>query len=191
MFFYYNNRITLYRQVKWTNAQTRSLSGCGRALNQSINQSIHRLICASTRVECVESNEASSRGSMEPFLQIAPHSLAIVLSRVVAEDAPVVTESEEPPHHHTGYEIFADFKSLNMKYFWNKMVADAIAETFFLGWIDEHVLLIQGKEDHLEVLREAWMRRSLKPPQGFDIKYLGKNHLCGAYVMFIQRWGLH
>lgn len=112
---------------------------------------------------------------MEPFLQIAPHSLAIVLSRVVAEDAPGVTESEEPPHHHTGYEIFADFKSLNMKYFWNKMVADAIAETFFLGWIDEHVLLIQGKEDHLEVLREAWMRRSLKPPQGFDIKYLGEN----------------
>ncbi|XP_051514302.1 storkhead-box protein 2-like isoform X1 [Myxocyprinus asiaticus] len=110
---------------------------------------------------------------MEPFLQIAPHSLAIVLSRVVAKDAPGVTESEEPPHHHTGYEIFADFKSLNMKYFWNKMVADAIAETFFLGWIDEHVLLIQGKEDHLEVLREAWMRRSLKPPQGFDIKYLG------------------
>ncbi|XP_016332483.1 storkhead-box protein 2-like isoform X2 [Sinocyclocheilus anshuiensis] len=110
---------------------------------------------------------------MEPFLQIAPHSLAIVLSRVVAEDAPGVTESEEPPHHHTGYEIFADFKSLNMKYFWNKMVADAIAETFFLGWIDEHVLLIQGKEDHLEVLREAWMRRSLKAPQGFDIKYLG------------------
>ncbi|KAG1962239.1 storkhead-box protein [Pimephales promelas] len=130
---------------------------------------------------------------MEPFLQIAPHSLAIVLSRVVAEDAPGVTESEEPPHHHTGYEIFADFKSLNMKYFWNKMVADAIAETFFLGWIDEHVLLIQGKEDHLEVLREAWMRRSLKPPQGFDIKYLvspteqaknqrqqweGTNHAC-------------
>nr|XP_055033807.1 storkhead-box protein 1-like [Misgurnus anguillicaudatus] len=110
---------------------------------------------------------------MEPFLQIAPHSLAIVLSRVVAEDARGVTESEEPPHHHTGYEIFADFKSLNMKYFWNKMVADAIAEVFFLGWIDEHVLLIQGKEDHLEVLREAWMRRSLKPPHGFDIKYLG------------------
>ncbi|XP_026872902.2 storkhead-box protein 2 isoform X2 [Electrophorus electricus] len=110
---------------------------------------------------------------MEPFLQIAPHSLAIVLSRIVADDSPGVTESEEPPHHHTGYEIFADFKSLNMKYFWNKMVADAIAETFFLGWIDEHVLLIQGKEHHLEVLREAWMRRSLKPPQGFDIRYLG------------------
>ncbi|XP_026117193.1 storkhead-box protein 1-like [Carassius auratus] len=129
---------------------------------------------------------------MEPFLQIAPHSLAIVLSRVVAEDAPGVTESEQPPQHHTGYEIFADFKSLNMKYFWNKMVADAIAETFFLGWIDEHVLLIQGKEDHLEVLREAWMRRSLKPPQGFDIKYLGvldKHH--GSAITSLDMWDGH
>ena len=75
------------------------------------------------------------------------------------------------------YEIFADFKALHASYFWNKMVADAIAETFFLGWIDEHVLLIQGEEEHLEALREAWMRRSLKPPHGFDIKYLGNHHL--------------
>lgn len=111
---------------------------------------------------------------MEPFLQIAPHSLAIVLARTGGDDSPGVTESDAPPHHHTGYEIFADFKSENMQHFWNKMVSDAIAETFFLGWIDEHVLLIQGKEDHLEVLREGWMRRTLKPPQGFDIKYLGK-----------------
>ncbi|XP_041931298.1 storkhead-box protein 2 isoform X2 [Alosa sapidissima] len=110
---------------------------------------------------------------MEPFLQIAPHSLAIVLARTGGDDSPGVTESDAPPHHHTGYEIFADFKSENMQHFWNKMVSDAIAETFFLGWIDEHVLLIQGKEDHLEVLREGWMRRTLKPPQGFDIKYLG------------------
>ncbi|KAJ8416544.1 hypothetical protein AAFF_G00358320 [Aldrovandia affinis] len=104
---------------------------------------------------------------------IAPHSLAIVLSRV-GEDSPEVTEGEKPQrhHHHTGYEIFADFKDENMQHFWNKKVTDAISDTFFLGWIDEHVLLIQGKEDHLEVLREGWMRRALKPPRGFDIKYL-------------------
>ncbi|KAL7858531.1 hypothetical protein AOLI_G00186330 [Acnodon oligacanthus] len=113
---------------------------------------------------------------MEPFLQLAPHSLAIVLSRL-PEVSAGVSESSEPPRHHTGYEIFADFKALNASYFWNKMVADAIAETFFLGWIDEHVLLIQGEEEHLEALREAWMRRSLKPPHGFDIKYLGNHHL--------------
>ncbi|RXM99657.1 Storkhead-box protein 2 [Acipenser ruthenus] len=108
---------------------------------------------------------------IDPFLQIAPHSLAIVLSRTGADDLPVV--SEKLQHHHTGYEIFADFKAENMQHFWNKKVTDAVTETFFLGWIDEHILLIQGKDDHLEVLREGWMRRSLKPPRGFEIKYLG------------------
>ncbi|KAK1791122.1 hypothetical protein P4O66_002044 [Electrophorus voltai] len=105
---------------------------------------------------------------MEKFLQIAPHSLAIVLSRVGTEDSPAVTEKIQ--HHHTGYEIFADFKAENMQHFWNKKVTDAISETFFLGWIDEHVLLIQGKEDHLEVLRESWTRRALNPPRGFEIQ---------------------
>nr|XP_046261323.1 storkhead-box protein 2-like isoform X2 [Scatophagus argus] len=114
---------------------------------------------------------------MESFLQIAPHSLAIVLSRVVAGEAVGVvgvSESDELPRHHTGYEIFADFKAENtQQHVWNQRITEAVSETFFLGWIDEHVLLIQGKEDHLEVLREGWMRRSLNPPRGFTIKYLG------------------
>ncbi|KAM7417032.1 hypothetical protein PAMA_016917 [Pampus argenteus] len=113
---------------------------------------------------------------MESFLQIAPHSLAIVLSRVGAGEAAGagVSESDELPRHHTGYEIFADFKAENtQQHMWNQRITEAVSETFFLGWIDEHVLLIQGKEDHLEVLREGWMRRSLNPPRGFTIKYLG------------------
>lgn len=123
---------------------------------------------------------------MEKFLQIAPHSLAIVLSRVGSDDSAPVTEKLQ--HHHAGYEIFADFKAENMQHFWNKNVTDAIAETFFLGWIDEHVLLIQGKEDHLEVLREGWTRRALKPPRGFEIKCLGESGgaecICGLSTTF-------
>ncbi|CAB1336963.1 unnamed protein product [Coregonus sp. 'balchen'] len=110
---------------------------------------------------------------MESFLQIAPHSLAIVLTRVGTGDSTAVSESEELPRHHTGFEIFADFKTENTQHVWNQLTSDAISETFFLGWIDKHVLLIQGKEDHLEVLREGWMKRSLNPPRGFHIKYLG------------------
>ncbi|XP_012712397.1 storkhead-box protein 2 isoform X1 [Fundulus heteroclitus] len=114
---------------------------------------------------------------MESFLQIAPHSLAIVLARDGGAEAPAaagVSESEELPRHHTGYEIFADFKAENsQQHIWNQRIIEAVAETFFLGWIDEHVLLIQGKENHLEVLREGWMRRSLNPPRGFTIKCLG------------------
>lgn len=109
---------------------------------------------------------------MTKFLQIAPHSLAVVLSppaRVVP------ATGEKMQRQDTGYQVFADFKAENMQHFWNKRVTDAIAEVFFLGWVDRHVLLIQGKEPHLEVLREAWMRRSLKPPKNFSIKYLGKS----------------
>ncbi|XP_025327630.1 storkhead-box protein 1-like [Canis lupus familiaris] len=63
-----------------------------------------------------------------------------------------------------------------MQHFWNKRVTAAVAETFFLGWIDEQVLLIQGKEEHLEALREGWTRRALRPPSGFHIRCLGSSH---------------
>nr|XP_020863263.1 storkhead-box protein 1-like isoform X1 [Phascolarctos cinereus] len=135
---------------------------------------------------------------MDKFLQIAPHSLAIVLSQaggpmavktsaVAEQGAPAPAggqqqpqQRQQPPQgrqlarHHIGYEIFADFKAENMQHFWNKKVTAAVAETFFLGWIDEQVLLIQGKEEHLEALREGWMRRALKPPTGFLIRCLAR-----------------
>lgn len=123
---------------------------------------------------------------MEPFLQIAPHSLAIVLSRTSAGEAAGVSESDELPRHHTGYEIFANFKAENSQlHVWNQRVSEAVSETFFLGWIDEHVLLIQGKEDHLEALREGWMRRCLNPPRGFTIKYLGKAQPAAAHLLSV------
>ncbi|ELK08825.1 Storkhead-box protein 1 [Pteropus alecto] len=118
---------------------------------------------------------------MEKFLQIAPHSLAIILGPAegsageksrAAQPAPP-TQARQLARHHIGYEIFADFKAENMQHFWNKKVTAAVAETFFLGWIDEQVLLIQGKEEHLEVLREGWTRRALRPPSGFYIRCLG------------------
>ncbi|XP_050801379.1 storkhead-box protein 1-like [Gopherus flavomarginatus] len=127
----------------------------------------------------------------EKFLQIAPHSLAIVLSPGAALEAEEGREDRErePPgdeapqlgRHHIGYEIFADFKQENMQHFWNPRVTAAVAETFFLGWLDEQVLLIQGKEEHLEVLREGWTRRSLKPPAGFRIKCL--EQVCRTWFL--------
>ncbi|GLD52188.1 storkhead-box protein 1-like protein [Lates japonicus] len=119
---------------------------------------------------------------MEKFLQIAPHSLALVLSQVCRKGEEESPSSSSPPspavlsvklQHHTGYEVFANFKAVNMQHFWNKPLTHALSEIFFLGWIDEHVLLIQGKEVHLQVLRNGWTRRTLKPPQGFDIKFIG------------------
>ncbi|XP_049895519.1 storkhead-box protein 1-like [Epinephelus moara] len=117
---------------------------------------------------------------MEKFLEVAPHSLALVLSQLRRGDEEGCPSSSSPPpaavklQHHTGYEVFANFKAVNMQHFWNKALTDALSEIFFLGWIDEHVLLIQGKEVHLQVLRNGWTRRTLKPPQGFDIMCIGE-----------------
>lgn len=110
---------------------------------------------------------------MEKFLQVAPHSLALVLSQLCTEDKEDPPSSPVKLQHHSGYEVFANFKAVNMQHFWNKALTHALSEIFFLGWIDERVLLIQGKEVHLQVLRNGWTRRTLKPPRGFDIKCIG------------------
>ncbi|XP_063191662.1 storkhead-box protein 1-like [Chroicocephalus ridibundus] len=116
----------------------------------------------------------------ERCLQIAPHSLAIVLvaageragGRAAGGGGGGGGAGPELGRHRIGYEIFADFKRENMQHFWDRRATAAVAETFFLGWIDEQVLLVQGKEEHLEVLRQGWARRSLRPPAGFHIKCL-------------------
>ncbi|XP_054937419.1 scavenger receptor class F member 2-like [Physeter macrocephalus] len=141
--------------------------------------------CSRERREAAAAVSGVARGrrmppKMEKFLQIAPHSLAIVLGpaegpageRSEAARPASPAQPRQLARHHIGYEIFADFKAENMQHFWNKKVTAAVAETFFLGWIDEQVLLIQGKEEHLEALREGWSRRALRPPSGFHIRCL-------------------
>ncbi|KAL6110890.1 uncharacterized protein ACO6RY_19886 [Pungitius sinensis] len=134
---------------------------------------------------------------MEKSLPVAPHSLALVLSQVRGEDEvhsrlPAPTSSSSPPRpcvlHHSGYEVFADFKSVNMRHFWNKALTHALSEVFFLGWIDEHVLLIQGGEVHLQVLRNGWTRRTLQPPRGFGIQCIGASVRVNAITL--HRWSL-
>uniref|UniRef100_A0A3B3Y520 Winged helix Storkhead-box1 domain-containing protein n=1 Tax=Poecilia mexicana TaxID=48701 RepID=A0A3B3Y520_9TELE len=120
---------------------------------------------------------------MEKFSHITPLSLALVLSRVCGEDEKGSPSSSPPPpdaaevweklEHHTGYEVFASFKAVNMQHFWNKALIEALSEVFFLGWIDERVLLLQSQEAHLQQLRNAWTRRTLQPPQGFHIRCIG------------------
>ncbi|XP_072318387.1 storkhead-box protein 2 isoform X1 [Eucyclogobius newberryi] len=114
---------------------------------------------------------------MDKFLQVAPHSLALVLGRdelrSAAEEKEVEEEEEEKHHHRSGYEVFANFKAVNAMHFWNKALTHALSQVFFLGWIQDRVLLIQGDEADLEVLRSGWTRRTLRPPPGFDIKCIG------------------
>lgn len=79
--------------------------------------------------------------AMEKFLQIAPHSLALVLGRDnaqrgKAEEGEAQSLAVNLEHQRSGYDVFASFKAVNTQHFWNKALTHALSEVFFLGWID-------------------------------------------------------
>ncbi len=74
----------------------------------------------------------------------------------------------------SGRELFKDFQRENKHSFWNKPLANSMKDINFLGFFDPYTLFIKGNQETLEILREAYSRRVLKPPRNFSIVQLGK-----------------
>ncbi|XP_036294178.1 storkhead-box protein 1 isoform X1 [Pipistrellus kuhlii] len=101
-------------------------------------------------------------------VQLAPESLALVLSRLEAPAA-AAGGAEEPG----GHAVFRAFRRANARCFWDARLARAASRLAFQGWLRRAVLLVRAPAACLQVLRAAWARRALRPPRGFRIRALG------------------
>ncbi|XP_029338052.1 storkhead-box protein 1 isoform X3 [Mus caroli] len=97
-------------------------------------------------------------------VQLAPGSLALVLSPREAGQA-----AGEPG----GRALFRAFRRANARCFWNARLARAASRLAFLGWLRRGVLLVRAPQPCVQVLRDAWRRRALRPPRGFRITAVG------------------
>lgn len=109
--------------------------------------------------------------SMARPVQLAPGSLALVLSRL---EVPGAARGAEEPG---GRAVFRAFRRANARCFWNSRLARAASRLAFQGWLRRGVLLVHAPPASLQVLRDAWCRRALRPPRGFRIRAVGE---CGA-----------
>uniref|UniRef100_UPI00398F338F storkhead-box protein 1 isoform X2 n=1 Tax=Pristiophorus japonicus TaxID=55135 RepID=UPI00398F338F len=94
-------------------------------------------------------------------VQLARSSLALVLG----------ARDRDPGR--SGQQLLEDLKAENGRSVWNGRLVHAVSELLLLGWLERGVLLLGGRPSHLEVLREAWIRRALRPPRGFRIRAVG------------------
>ncbi|XP_040480493.1 storkhead-box protein 1 isoform X2 [Ursus maritimus] len=101
-------------------------------------------------------------------VQLAPGSLALVLCRLEAQEA-AAAGAEEP----SGRAVFRAFRRANARCFWNSRLARAASRLAFQGWLRRGVLLVHAPPASLQVLRDAWCRRALRPPRGFRIRAVG------------------
>ncbi|XP_020663653.3 storkhead-box protein 1 [Pogona vitticeps] len=128
-------------------------------------------------------------------VQLAPSSLALVLRRLpppaevgpqeaaAAPDQPVpdddddekaaVEDDEEEEEDAGGTAVFQAFRRANAACYWNAGLVRAVARVRLQGWLRGGVLLLQGPAAPLQLLRDAWLRRALRPPKGFLIRAVG------------------
>ncbi|XP_008161288.3 storkhead-box protein 1 isoform X2 [Chrysemys picta bellii] len=97
-------------------------------------------------------------------VQLAPGLLALVLRR--RREA----AGEREP---SGAALFRAFRRANARCHWNAGLARAVSRVSLQGWLRGGVLLLQGPAAPLQLLRDAWLRRALRPPQGFLIRAVG------------------
>nr|XP_060624866.1 storkhead-box protein 1 isoform X1 [Anolis sagrei ordinatus] len=104
------------------------------------------------------------------LVQLAPRSLALVLRRL--KQRPHGGDREDGEDE-AGAAVFAAFVRANGACYWDAAVSRAVGRVRLQGWLRGGVLLLQGPAGPLHRLRQAWLRRALRPPEGFLIRAVG------------------
>ncbi|XP_044750393.1 putative uncharacterized protein DDB_G0277255 [Coccinella septempunctata] len=82
--------------------------------------------------------------------------------------------------YENGYPLFQGLLSANAVCWWNTSLSSATKTLEYKGYVNPGALLVGSEPCSLEILRNAWARRVLQPPQGYQIVAL--EEIEGCYV---------
>lgn len=66
------------------------------------------------------------------------------------------------------------FLESNLKCVWNRSLVEAMQVVKYEGYVSPGVLLLTGDPCSMEVIRGAWCRNVLRPPNSYVITKIGK-----------------
>jgi hypothetical protein len=85
---------------------------------------------------------------------------------------------------------FQSFLESNLKCVWNRSLVEAMQVVKYEGYVSPGVLLLTGDPCSMEVIRGAWCRNVLRPPNSYVITKIGKIYRF-AYITIVVRKRIH
>ncbi|XP_076269617.1 stork-head domain-containing protein knockout isoform X2 [Rhynchophorus ferrugineus] len=90
--------------------------------------------------------------------------------------------------YENGYLLFQGLLSANSVCWWNNALNGATKSLVYYGYVNPGALLVSSEPCALEVLRNAWARRVLQPPAGYQIVGLEDIEHCSALSVPQTQW---
>lgn len=90
--------------------------------------------------------------------------------------------------YENGYLLFQGLLSSNSVCWWNTALNGATKSLVYYGYINPGALLVGSEPCALEILRNAWARRVLQPPPGYQIVALEDIEDCAVSPVAQTQW---
>ncbi|KAJ8921003.1 hypothetical protein NQ315_015799, partial [Exocentrus adspersus] len=90
--------------------------------------------------------------------------------------------------YENGYLLFQGLLSSNSVCWWNNGLNGATKSLVYYGYVNPGALLVGSEPCALEILRNAWARRVLQPPPGYQIVALEDLEHCSTTPVSQTQW---